>query len=181
MPNNPRLDTARKYLGLEHRYAETMLARIDAEDPMRREPSGEAVEAALNEWFSHAWRQMANSDGLFKSMRKALTAALAVMAGENVEPDPKPPDPKPEWTAAKEALLRFLSARMAGHGAEARNAWTRDERAHYARLQIDAFTKPEPVWPPKDCTLLQQGANTCLHYKECGSPICPHAGERADG
>lgn len=208
MPNNPRLAVAREYLGLEHRYAETMLTRLDAEDPMRREPSGKAMEAALDV-MCQGWRSYLphQSDRYRREMRKALTAALAVMAGESVAMEPgmklgsigayvlkagqseyvterpgtpvAPTDPPPPWTPELAAHVLLMSCHMRNMVCHSGLASLRQFTAS-ERLAFP-ITKSEPVWPPEDCKYPQHCCHNAIGV--CADPgnRCPHAGERANG
>lgn len=170
MLNNPRLAIAREYLGLEHRYAETMLARQDAVDPMRREPSEEAVEAAIRELFGVPSDELAPLCA--QTVRAALTAALAVMAEGSVAAAEPPADPKPEWTAEqRNALIVTMQVvqKLARHVGRSVLA----DEIDYVRLA--AFARPEPVWPPSGCVRMPGCKSICDF-----PAFCPHAGERCD-
>lgn len=177
--DDPRRAIAIEYLGVESRYAETMLSRMNAVDPMRQAPSHEAVEAFLDEWLSgDDWTRGMPMDGIVSMMelaRRTLGVFLTVMAGTEVKAEP-PPAENPEWTAEKAVWFEAMSREWLGQQSH-------PPRVNRLQPIFDAaFAKPEPVWPPKDCKLADlrtDHRSPCVVV--CEFSLCPHAGERADG
>lgn len=151
--DDPRRDVAREYLGSEHRYAETMLSRMNAVDPMRQAPSHEAVEAFLDEWFKgEDWTRGMPVDAIVsrqKLTRAALGVFLTVMAGTEVRAEP--PAENPEWTPEIAAHVLLMSRHIREEvyfgDADALNEFVASERRAFP------ITKPKPVWPPSERTI----------------------------
>lgn len=99
--NNSRLSLLTAYLADQTDFppgevaaqASTLLAALDAEDPLRQPSSDEAVDIALDEWFRNNWRATSRVKDLRIDMHGAIVAALAVMRGESVASSRTTPEP----------------------------------------------------------------------------------------
>lgn len=176
--------------------APTLLAAIDAKDPLRRPPGDEAVRA-----FLYAYDGALGHRG--QKAMGGLIAALAIMRGETVteftsrtidgvptrvrytEANP-PPDAIEDRLAALEGRLMLNADQRAFMDRLSRSVevllYDTGKNVDAENLQISrrvAFPQPERAWPPADCfdSLRCGQAKLCLDLY----PFihCPHAGERA--
>lgn len=201
MSDDPRQEAAIEWLTKRfyteeaaRMVAPTLLAAIDAKDPLRRPPGDEAVRA-----FLYAYDGALGHRG--QKAMGGLIAALAVMRGEAVteftsrtidgvptrvrytEANP-PPDAiedrlaaleaRPQWTTEKNRLLRHIAQIVFS---ERKRHEDYIETGALIDAAFESAPDPRPEWLSAKCLKWRE----CKKYSSCLARtfICPHAGERA--